>query len=38
MVYFINYMFGGAAINTSFGTLMLAALTMTIGSVLLMWM
>jgi len=38
MVYFINYMFGGAAIDTSFGTLILAALTMTIGSVLLMWM
>lgn len=38
MVYFINYMFGGSAIDTSFGTLILAALTMTIGSVLLMWM
>ena len=38
MVYFINYMFGGAAINTSFGTLLLAAVSMTIWSVILMWM
>ncbi len=38
MVYFINYMFGGAAIDTWIGTLLLAALTMTFGSVILMWM
>lgn len=38
MVYFINYMFGWAAIDTWIGTLLLAALTMTFGSVILMWM
>ncbi len=38
MVYFINYLLGGAVIDTSFGTLMLAAFAMTVGAVLLMWL
>ena len=38
MVYFMNYMLWGNVIDTSAGTLILAALAMTIGSVLLMWL
>ena len=37
MVFFINYSLWGNVIDTSAGTLILAALAMTIGSVLLMW-
>jgi preprotein translocase subunit SecY len=37
MVFFINYLLGGAVIDTSFGTLMLSAFAMTVGAVLLMW-
>ena len=38
MVYFMNYMLWWNVIDTSAGTLILAALAMTIGSVLLMWL
>lgn len=38
MVFFINYSLWGNVIDTSAGTLILAALAMTIGSVLLMWL
>ncbi len=38
MVFFMNYMLGGNVIDTSAGTLILAALAMTVGSVLLMWL
>lgn len=38
MVFFINYLLGGAVIDTSFGTLMLSAFAMTVGAVLLMWL
>lgn len=38
MVFFINYSLWGNVIDTSAGTLILAALAMTVGSVLLMWL
>lgn len=38
MVFFINYMLGGNVISTSIGTLLLAALSMTVWAVLLMWL
>lgn len=38
MVYFMNYLLWGNVIDTSAGTLILAALAMTVGSVLLMWL
>jgi len=38
MVFFINYSLWGNVIDTSAGTLVLAALAMTFGSVLLMWL
>jgi len=38
MVYFINYMLGGNIISTSLPTVILAAFTMTVGSVLIMWL
>lgn len=38
MVYFMNYMLWWNVIDTSAGTLILAAIAMTIGSVLLMWL
>ena len=37
MVFFINYLLGGAVIDTSIGTLLLSAFAMTVGAVLLMW-
>lgn len=37
LVFFINTTLGGNVIDTSAGTLILAALAMTVGSVLLMW-
>jgi len=37
MVFFINYLLGGAVIDTSITTLLLAAFAMTVGAVLLMW-
>lgn len=37
MVFFINYLLGGAVISTSFGTVILSALALTVWSTLLMW-
>ncbi len=37
MVFFINYLLGGAVISTAPASLIITAFTMTVGSVLLMW-
>ncbi len=38
MVFFINYLLGGNVISTSLPSVIITALTMTVGSVFLMWM
>jgi preprotein translocase subunit SecY len=38
MVYFINYLLGGAVIDTSIGTVLLTAFSMAVGSMIIMWL
>ena len=38
MVFFINYLLGGQAIATDAGTLLITAFTLSVGSILLVWL